>query len=214
VQTEDEESALASMIGDQPMPKRALRRKPAAKAQQGLSKEMISLCAAGAVIALLALIWLASNALSPQKHGWDTYSQELNEGGKHKAEGGKNKADASRTKGDSHAAAPRRKGEVPVARPAGGSSSAAARPVAPAVAPGPRRGPAVEDQGEAIAAPVTNHFPAATHNPLGDFGPGAQLPPAAGPAAVPNVQPPAGQQFPPVPTAEDAPPDDAVGRPK
>jgi hypothetical protein len=206
VQTQDEEAALAAMMQDERVPRRSLRRKPSAK-PKGLSKEMISLCAAGAVIALIALVWLASNAMSRQKHGWDTYVQEPTAASPNKKKAGAERADKTvRDSGKKHeegkfAVRPR----SGVARPPWGAPAVGARPGRPRAA--------VEDQGEAIAAPVTKNFPPATHNPLGDFGPGAQLPPGtepAQPAPAPQVN-----NLPPLPEeAVDAAPDNEIGRPK
>jgi hypothetical protein len=202
VQTQDEEAALAAMMQDERVPRRSLRRKPSAQ-PKGLSKETISLCAAGAVIALIALVWLASNAMSRQKHGWDTYSQEPTAASPSKKKTAAERAD--KTVRDS--GKKREEGQFAV-RPRTG---VARQPWgAPAVGVRPARPAAVEDQGEAIAAPVTKSFPAATHNPLGDFGPGAQLPPGTEPAQAAPA--PEATNLPPLPEeAVDAPPDREIG---
>jgi hypothetical protein len=168
---------------------------------------MISLCVAGAVIALIGLVWLMAHALDRQKHGWDTYVQEPTAASPSKKKTGGERTDKTvRDSGKKHeegkfAVRPR----SGVARPPWGAPAVGARPGRPRAA--------VEDQGEAIAAPVTKNFPPATHNPLGDFGPGAQLPPGtepAQPAPAPQVN-----NLPPLPEeAVDAAPDNEIGRPK
>ena len=131
---------------------------------------MITLAAVGAAVALIALVWVAVHGMSRQKTGWDTYTEAANESRTKAA--GKAKGDAARVKGGP--GAPRRNAEVSVVRPRTNTAASAVRPAGPAAGPGVRpHRPAAEDQGEAIAAPVTTKFPAATHNPLGDNGPGA-----------------------------------------
>jgi len=200
---QDEESALASVIQDERVPRGSLRRRLSAKQPKGLSREMISLCVAGAVIALIALVWLMAHAMDRQKHGWDTYIEPT------AASPSKKKAGAERAdKTVRDAGKKREEGQFAV-RPRPG----VARPpwAAPAVGPRPARPPAAaEDQGEAIAAPVTKSFPPATHNPLGDFGPGAQLPPGTEPAQPAPA--PEANNLPPLPEeAVDAPPDREIG---
>jgi hypothetical protein len=195
VQPQDEESAYAAVIPDEQIPRKSLRRKLPAKSQ-GLSKETISLAVAGGVIALLALIWLVSSGLGRQKHGWESLEEPTAASPTKKHPGVEKTEKAPRDSGKKHD-----DGKFAVRpRPAIGRSPLGVPPVGVR----PNRPPAiVEDEGAVIAPPVTTKFPAATHDPFGPDGLGAQ-------GAQPAQPPPAQQAFPP---GEDAPPDGAVGMP-
>ena len=90
VQTQDEEAALAAMMQDGAGAQEIVAAE-ACRPAEGLVEGDDLAVRRGGRHRAIALVWLASNAMSRQKHGWDTYIQEPTA-----ASPGKKKAGAER----------------------------------------------------------------------------------------------------------------------